>query len=93
MTPEEREGFIADVHSMPAISFATMDPGALQRNICNRLLGPGNWTVNGVYAGNASAQQILDASVQRPHYDPIDGFRMDLLDAGIRLDEPEEDES
>jgi hypothetical protein len=68
----------ADVYSMPADLFARMDPLALAQNVAVRLLGPGHWHVNGVYAGNATPRELLEATVERPDQDPIAEIAFDL---------------
>lgn len=70
-TDEERARWQANIYSMPDECMAQMDPGALAKNVANRLLGGGGWTVRGVYSGNASPREILDACVVRPDEDPL----------------------
>lgn len=77
----ENEGSVArrrwldDIHSIPLHG---IDPEALAKNVANRLLGSGGWCVNGVYAGNATPRQVLEASIARPDMDPITEFILDL---------------
>lgn len=75
---EERAKWLHDIYSMPSECFAQMDPGAVAQNICNRLMGSGGWRVNGVYAGNATPQQILECCIHRPDQDPVGDVMMDL---------------
>lgn len=69
------------------------DDIALAQNVAIRLLGSGGWTVNGVYTGNASPREILEASIDRPDRDPVAGIRSSLWLAGetiLTLDEIED---
>lgn len=77
-----------DIFKLTDEEMAWMDPKALAKNICCRLLGTGGWEVNGVYAGNATPTQILEACVHRPDQDPIGDIKMDLGRLGSVEDEP-----
>lgn len=50
-----------NVFSILAEDWAQIDPMALAQNVACRLLGAGGWTVNGVYSGNATINQIVNA--------------------------------
>lgn len=67
---QEREQWKMDIYSMPRGCLETMDPGALAQNVSVRLLGGGGWFANGVYTGNASPREIMEACIQRPDEDP-----------------------
>lgn len=67
-----------DVYSMPADLLAKMDPVALGQNVACRLFGTGGWMVNGVYSGNATVQQVVDASFARPDQDHMAELAFDL---------------
>ena len=86
LTDLERAKMQMDEYAGP--QYVDFDPGALARNVACRLLGTGGWTVNGVYSGNATDQQILDATIIRPNRDRISELAMDL---GL-TEPPEEDE-
>lgn len=78
LTDAQRQAARWDIHRIPGEAIARMDPEALAQNVCVRLLGSGGWFVNGVYAGNATPREVLDASIQRPDRDPIDEIAFDL---------------
>jgi hypothetical protein len=78
-TDEEQRRWREDIHSIPAAYIANMDPLALAQNVACRLLGTGGWSVNGVYGGNASPRDLLDATFERPDQRYVDEFAFDLL--------------
>lgn len=55
-----------DVYAIPADVVGGIDPGALAQCISVRLLGPGGWSIGGVYAGNATASEIVAQTFARP---------------------------
>lgn len=61
-----------NIYAIPSELIARMDPMALAQNICCRLLGTGGWTISGVYGGNASPAQMLQASIARPGHANVD---------------------
>lgn len=68
---------------IPDGDVAGMDRAALAQNVACRLLGTGGWQIGSLYAGNATPQEIFDASIDRTHEDPTADVRMGLLDAGV----------
>lgn len=66
-----RDRLAFDIYQITGEELASIDPGALAQNVACRLLGTGGWCVNGVYAGNATPREILDACVHRPDQDPL----------------------
>lgn len=70
VTDEDRMRYRWDIHSVPDELWAGIDPTALAQNVACRLIGTGGWTVNGVYAGNATPKQILESCIERPDEDP-----------------------
>jgi hypothetical protein len=87
-----------DIHAIPSAHLARMDPLALAQCVAVRLLGSGGWMVGGVYAGNATARELLDATFERPDQSHVDELAFDVLRAmedahEIRFtDEREDDE-
>lgn len=82
-TSDERRVLIhADLHAITSEEWAEIDPNALRRNICNRLLGYGGWDIRGVYSGNASAEEVFAASFPKGGINPIDQFMRDAFPAG-----------
>jgi hypothetical protein len=81
---DERREWRWDVYAIPDESLARIDPVALAQNVCVRLLGTGGWYANGVYSGNATPREVLEACLERPDEDPIAGaaFSMGLVPAG-----------
>ncbi len=77
-TDAEKAEFTHDIYAIPAQSLAEMDPGALAQNVAVRLLGPGGWFVAGVYSGNATTQEVVDATFARPNQSEIDELAFDL---------------
>ena len=61
-----------------------LDLDALGQALCCRLLGYGGWDVQGVYAGNASPQELLHASIENPGRRQI----QDVVDALGLEEEP-----
>jgi hypothetical protein len=62
---------------------AGMDRAAFAQNLCCRLLGTGGWQIGDLYTGNATPQEVFDASIGRAHEDPTAAVRMALLDGGV----------
>lgn len=89
-TPEEREAMRRDIHALPSSALATMDPGALARNVGVKLLGLGGWFLpdpaggDPVYTGNATTREVFDLSFERPDRDAGAemAFDLGLEDAG-----------
>jgi hypothetical protein len=77
-TDEERERFCRDVYAIPSAAIARMDPVALAQNVTVRLLGSGGFSVNGVYAGNATPRAVFEASLERPDQDAIAEIVFDM---------------
>jgi len=69
---------VVGINCVTPEELASADIGALARNVAIRLMGPGNFTVNGVYSGNASTQKMVDACFCRPNQDPLADIVMDL---------------
>lgn len=78
-TDEERQRFREDIFAIPGEALANMDPLALAQCVAVRLLGPGGWMIGDVYAGNATARDVLEASVERPDQSHVDEFAFDLM--------------
>jgi hypothetical protein len=70
-----------DIFAIPSKYIARMDPLALAQNVAVRLLGPGGWMVGGVYAGNATSREILDATFERPDRSHVSEIAFDVLKA------------
>lgn len=92
-TADERRSWAWNLDAMPDEVRATASLDVVARNTGLRLFGGGGFTVNGVYAGNATPQQILEACVERPDQDPLGDISMALTDLGFTItdDEPTED--
>lgn len=80
-TDEERQRFREDIFAIPGDALARMDPMALCQCVAVRLLGPGGWLIGDTYAGNATARDVLEASVERPDRSHVDEMTFDLLQA------------
>ena len=85
-----------DIHAIPSAYIARMDPLALAQNVAVRLLGTGGWMVGGVYSGNATAREILDATFERPDRSHVSEIAFDVLKLmeeanGTLVDEEDED--
>lgn len=64
-----------DVYNVTDEDWAQIDPMALAQNVCCRLLGTGGWSVNGVYAPNATVQQVVNACFgAEASRDPLGGI-------------------
>jgi hypothetical protein len=70
-----------DIYKIPSEHIARMDPQALAQNVAVRLLGPGGWNVGGVYGGNASASELVEATFARPDHSHTDDVAFDVLRA------------
>jgi hypothetical protein len=90
LSDEERRACNWDVYQLPEGDW-TFDPGALAQNVACRLLGKGDWTARGVYAGNATPQEILDATIERPRRDPLGDIKMWLSSKGLREGPPKDE--
>jgi hypothetical protein len=66
-----------DAHAWPT-NYVDFDPGALARNVSNRLLGSGGWEVGGHYCGNATAREITNASIADLDRDEVAELLSDL---------------
>lgn len=82
-----REALRADVFLLTDEEWASIDPKAQAQNVACRLLGPGGWTVRGVYGGNASPGELLEATFQRPYSGPLDELRSALEASGFVLED------
>lgn len=80
---EVRARWSRDPDSIPDEYVADMSRGAFAQNLCCRLLGTGGWQIGDMYTGNATPQEIFDASIDRTHQDPTADVRASLLDAGV----------
>lgn len=80
---EQRAAMEADIYAIPSEALAGMDPRALAQNICNRLLGPGGWTLptpdGPLYTGTATTREVFEASFDRPDRDHVAEVAMDLM--------------
>lgn len=85
---EKKRNWLWDPYSIPQEHWNGIDPMALAQNICCRLLGKGGWEVNGVYSGNATPREILDACVERPDQDPLGDIKHAL---GLKREETDAD--
>ena len=83
-TPEEREAWGWDMYAIP---LGHIDPGALAQNLAVRLLGGGGWHIGGLYSGNATPQEVFDASIDRPDRDEVSEIAFDL---GLRMEADDE---
>lgn len=70
-----------DIHAIPSKFIARIDPLALAQCVSVRLLGSGGWMVGGVYGGNATARELLDATFERPDQSHVDEIAFDVLKA------------
>lgn len=67
-----------DLYAITEEEWQSIDPGALCKNVKNRLLGTGGWIVRGVYSAHASAREIFDASVANSDVNDADQFGAEL---------------
>ena len=70
-----------DIYAIPSEVIAEMDPVAFAQCLSVRLLGSGGWMVEGVYAGNASARDLFDATFERPDRSHVSEVAFDVLKA------------
>jgi hypothetical protein len=77
-TDEERAAWRSDIFTIPDAALADIDPLALAQCVACRLLGAGGWTAAGVYGGNASPRELLEATFGRPDQRHVDDFASDL---------------
>lgn len=75
---EERAEWLRDIYAVPDTLWALIDAGALASNVACRLIGYGGWTVGGIYGGNGTIQQIVDATFARPDQDHIAEIAFDM---------------
>ena len=78
-----REELILNVDSMTDGERAGLSFGVLAQNLACRLLGSGGWTINGVYTGNASTQQVVDAAFHRADKNPLGEITNFLKSGGL----------
>lgn len=86
-TDAEKAEFTHNIYALPSQSLAEMDPGALAQNVGCRLLGYGGWSVSGVYGGNATTQELVDATFARPNQSEVAELAFDFQ----RMFDPPED--
>ena len=77
-TDERRVKIYRDIYAITEEEWGSIDPSALAKNLCNRLLGSGGWAVRGVYSGNASAKDVFDATMLNQDENQTDNFVSDL---------------
>ena len=58
---KRRRDIQRSVYNISEEDWAQIDPMALAKNVCCRLLGMGGWEVNGVYSANATVNQVVNA--------------------------------
>ena len=88
-TKKRRAALYVNIFNVTDEEWASINPMALAMNVACRLLGSGGWDVRGVYGGNASPGDLLEATFGKPYSHPAQGVIDGLKDAGFDLEEPE----
>lgn len=86
-TDSEREGWLANIHSLSQELWNDIDPTALGQNLGCRLLGRGGWEMNGVYAGNASPATLFNQVFSKATKGQVDDIIADLKEGGFNAGE------